>query len=57
VFTFNFSEVIKKNRKASFTELDDYMKKNIKKYQDIQITTSDKSLLKQPIVVEPADFK
>lgn len=52
VFTYNFSELLKKNKNTTFTELNTYMASKIAKYQDVHITTTHQALLSKPILVD-----
>ncbi|KAA6376432.1 MAG: hypothetical protein EZS28_028042 [Streblomastix strix] len=50
VFTFNFVQFIKTKQTATFIDLEKYMKKNIQKYQTIQITSNNPKNLKDQII-------
>lgn len=52
VFTYQFSKLLNGEPKATFNDLQIYMKKNIGKYQDINITTPDNKLLSESIIVD-----
>jgi hypothetical protein len=56
VFTHAFATVLEKTPNATFKDLEEYTKKNIQKYQNIDITTSDASLLKDPILADAFEF-
>jgi hypothetical protein len=57
VFTHTFSELISKSPYSTFNDLELYTKKNIKKYQDIQITTLDKNYLNESVLVDAYNFE
>ncbi|KAA6396695.1 MAG: hypothetical protein EZS28_007774 [Streblomastix strix] len=52
VFTYNFEQLIKSKPATNFNELQTYMKKNIAKYQNIQITASKQELLGKAVVMD-----
>ncbi|KAA6381785.1 MAG: hypothetical protein EZS28_022686 [Streblomastix strix] len=53
VFTYNFTQLLKKSPKSTFKDLDTYMAKNISKYQQIQLTGSDPKSFSQPVIIDP----
>ncbi|KAA6391141.1 MAG: hypothetical protein EZS28_013334 [Streblomastix strix] len=57
VFTYNFTQLIKTKPASTFKELEEYMVKNIKKYQTIQLTSNDTSNLNKQIVVNVQQAK
>ncbi|KAA6392515.1 MAG: hypothetical protein EZS28_011959 [Streblomastix strix] len=57
VFTYNFTQLIKSKPESTFKELEEYMVKNIKKYQTIQLTSNDQNNLNKQIVVKVEQAK
>lgn len=55
VFTYNFTKLLKDKKNTTFKELQTYMAKTIKKYQNISLNTSQPELLNKPIIVDNPD--
>lgn len=53
VFTYSLDTVLRQNKSATFVDLETYTKKNIAKYQQINITTTNKDLVSQKIIMPP----